>query len=160
MYKNPRNEVEKWAQRRSTKVSATRNWIDWIFSSFLSLSCCIREGVKLVLTNWAAVNKTQMAAVILVLLTNAIFLLACLIWIVLLSSSFWVCAQDAATVSKQLRHDNMCDKKSFMTHFSLWATDGESQTVVKWAGKMSSFSVSSLNSNLHFCGGNSVTKSK
>ena len=103
------------------------------------------------LTNWAAVNKTQMVNP-----TNAIFLfLACLTWIVLLLSSPLL----GFVLKMLLRHDNMCDKKSFMTHFSLWATDGESQTVVKWAGKMSSFSVSSLNSNLHFCGGNSITKS-
>ena len=103
------------------------------------------------LTNWAAVNKTQMVNP-----TNAIFLfLACLTWIVLMLSSPLL----GFVLKMLLRHDNMCDKKSFMTHFSLWATDGESQTVVKWAGKMSSFSVSSLNSNLHFCGGNSITKS-
>ena len=38
--------------------------------------------------------------------------------------SFGLAAQDATRIPAS---DNMCDKKSFMTHFSLWATDGEAR---------------------------------
>ena len=67
--------------------------------------------------------------------------------------SFGLAAQDATRIPAS---DNMCDKKSFMTHFSLWATDGEATRRSQQEKCPHSFISSSLNPSLQFCG--TITK--